>query len=941
MAQPKKSSSKKSTHVTHGKHKANKAHKPHKPAKQPKLDAAVATKPNSDLHAKTHPASYAKRPKSKKTAVTTLLQRASGKPRRDQKKTQRALKEPTKLQRIVASKTFSQLFAMGSACLLFVSVIFWSLLSARIQLSNADQLSDASLFQNAATFKGATFPSAHTFLLKWPLFWLMHLLGNSVFVFAMASTLLAVLTVAVLVFILYRIERRPVVFGCLCLALASILLLVPAQPYPGALLPVNMAMTTTRNIEYAVYIASLYLLLRAQRLRSVMFVAGCVLMVLLAASDKLFMVLAVGGAVVALVAHRLFQWRKPDTRPVLRALVGSLVSAILATLLISLIARLHFTHIASEGAVSPYGLINSPKQFVEGVAYGIGAFLTNLGANPVHGLRILKNGPHELAGSLLQISIIPYTYNLLLACFGLFSVYKVMHRGRHDGWATLSVALIWSSMVALGVFIFTDHYYPVDARYVGIVLFAAMIAMATYTRERKLTLRFLYKMAMVTIIVLPFGVISAWHEYQQGRQALSVQDNLSHSVAAELHKQHISSLVGDYWAVYPIKVYADKNFTVLPVKPCNVKQSVLTSSVWYKGHRNKPIAFLATRDNALDKYEGCTFQQIHTLYGDATTTRVLNGSSSDPRAILFTYAGGFGHLAKHNNPVVTYIPTPPENAAALTPLPATCAGKTSVNISAHQDDDLLFMSPDVLNDIHDGHCIVSVYVTSGDAGQGQSYRQSREAGAEAAYSFMYAAPNKWLEKYAHLNNHLVTLDTLASNQGIELIFMHLPDGGLHGEGFNGTGDSSIGSLRDGSLPSITSEDGLATYSRQDMIDFMLALYNVESPSTIRTLNYSQDLRDGDHNDHHATGYFAQEAFKNYEGTAVLKAYSGYPMKQWPVSIHDGNAVQKLLTFLVYAQHDPAVCQTIAECRRSDTYGSYLQRQYSRVVATHQQLPGAH
>jgi hypothetical protein len=65
MAQPKKSSSKKSTHVTHGKHKANKAHKPHKPAKQPKLDAAVATKPNSDLHAKTHPASYAKRPKSK------------------------------------------------------------------------------------------------------------------------------------------------------------------------------------------------------------------------------------------------------------------------------------------------------------------------------------------------------------------------------------------------------------------------------------------------------------------------------------------------------------------------------------------------------------------------------------------------------------------------------------------------------------------------------------------------------------------------------------------------------------------------------------------------------------------------------------------------------------------------------------------------------------
>ena len=59
-----------------------------------------------------------------------------------------------------------------------------------------------------------------------------------------------------------------------------------------------------------------------------------------------------------------------------------------------------------------------------------------------------------------------------------------------------------------------------------------------------------------------------------------------------------------------------------------------------------------------------------------------------------------------------------------------CAGG-AIQIIAHQDDDLLFQSPDLLRDVDAGRCVRSVFVTAGDSGYGNDYWQSREEGAEA------------------------------------------------------------------------------------------------------------------------------------------------------------------------------------------------------------------
>jgi LmbE family N-acetylglucosaminyl deacetylase len=885
-----------------------------------KASATISTAPKRPAQFKT-----AKKASSKKVVVPVA----------------KAVVQPqSRFMRIICSKSFSQLFAVGSVVLLLLTIIFWALLSARLQLMNADQLSDSYLFQNGAAFKGAGFPSAHTFLIKWPLFLAIRVLGNTPFVFALATAFFVILTVAVFVFILYKIERRPLVFGCICLALTSVLLLIPAQPYPSALLPVNMAMITTRNIEYVVFIGALYLMLRATRIRSSMFVLGCVLMALLAASDTLFSVLGIGGAVLALCAQRLLQWRKADSRPFSRWIIGSIVAAILAKAILAALDNRGITHIISQGNLSPYGAVQSPHQFFEAVIFAIGAFLTNLGANPIHGLLVIKDGPSLLIHSLSKPSIIAYIANFAIAGFGLWSVYRVLRGGKHDTWTRLSIALIWSTVAAFGVFIVTNHYYPVDSRYVSITLFTLFIAAAVYLRSRQFRKRNLYIIGIIILCVIPFGVASSWHEYKDARTALSYQDSLTHKVADILEKDHISHLMGDYWSVLPVKAYSPANFTVLPVTPCNDPRIVLTSSASFKLKHNQPVAFLATRDGGdAQTYVGCTLSEIHSLYGDATSSNVIAGDAKTPSAILYTYAQGFGHITKHNDPIVTFVPIPPEAAIPIPALPADkCAGKTTVNVMAHEDDDLLFMSPDLLRDIHSGRCIITVYMTAGDAGHGQAYGLSRQAGAEAAYSFMYAAPNTWQEEYGLLNGHIVTIDKLVGNTTMELIFMHLPDGGLRGVGFTRGSPNSLDALHRGSISTITTEDGLATYSQADITNSLHWLYQTQMPTEVRTQNYSNDLLDGDHSDHHAAGFFAQEAFKDYDGTATLRAYAGYPMRNYPINVRDGDRTEKLLTFLVYAAHDPAVCQNTRDCDNSGTYGSYLTRQYSRIVATHQASP---
>src|SRR4029079_10422235 len=55
---------------------------------------------------------------------------------------------------------------------------------------------------------------------------------------------------------------------------------------------------------------------------------------------------------------------------------------------------------------------------------------------------------------------------------------------------------------------------------------------------------------------------------------------------------------------------------------------------------------------------------------------------------------------------------------------------------AHQDDNLLFMNPDIATSIQSGNHVITVHLTSGSAGDGQAVLIAREHGILNAYAFM-------------------------------------------------------------------------------------------------------------------------------------------------------------------------------------------------------------
>ena len=79
-------------------------------------------------------------------------------------------------------------------------------------------------------------------------------------------------------------------------------------------------------------------------------------------------------------------------------------------------------------------------------------------------------------------------------------------------------------------------------------------------------------------------------------------------------------------------------------------------------------------------------------------------------------------------------------------------------VGAHQDDDILFMNPDLSADIAERRCIRTVYITAGDSGAGEGYWHSREQGAKAAYAQMYGSKdNSWRDERQMINGRFVTV----------------------------------------------------------------------------------------------------------------------------------------------------------------------------------------
>ena len=257
---------------------------------------------------------------------------------------------------------------------------------------------------------------------------------------------------------------------------------------------------------------------------------------------------------------------------------------------------------------------------------------------------------------------------------------------------------------------------------------------------------------------------------------------------------------------------------------------------------------------------------------------------------------------------------------------SNCSSGSTLNIVAHEDDDLLFLSPDLLADIRSGRCVTTVYLTAGDANLGSSYWKGREDGVRAAYSQMVGS-GSWSNGNVGVGNKRLASSSMKS---VTLVFMRLPDGNWDGSGFSNNSNESIKKLWQGNISSVRAVDGSATYSKSELISVLAGLMNNFRPDRIKTQNYVDGYSGEDHSDHFTAAYAAVEARKQYNLANTLTGYLGYATSSRGANVGGSDLTSKRNAFFAYANHDSNVCNSLSACS-SSSYGAWLERQY--VVGT--------
>jgi len=204
------------------------------------------------------------------------------------------------------------------------------------------------------------------------------------------------------------------------------------------------------------------------------------------------------------------------------------------------------------------------------------------------------------------------------------------------------------------------------------------------------------------------------------------------------------------------------------------------------------------------------------------------------------------------------------------------AQPVSFYVHGDADDWQLFMSSKLMADLTSGGKVVSIILTAGDEGNGNTsfnsspvpYYLAREKGAvySAKFANDIAFPNNVphivpLVQTANVNGHMLAKYVY---QNTVSYFLRLPDGNTNGNGFPATGNVSLKRLKDASIGSITSVDGSNTYTGWgNLTGTIAAIINAEKGSNsqvwLNTSSLDVASNPNDYPDHIYSATAAQDA----------------------------------------------------------------------------------
>lgn len=250
----------------------------------------------------------------------------------------------------------------------------------------------------------------------------------------------------------------------------------------------------------------------------------------------------------------------------------------------------------------------------------------------------------------------------------------------------------------------------------------------------------------------------------------------------------------------------------------------------------------------------------------------------------------------------------------------------AMTIVAHQDDDILFMNPDIYSSIDLGETNTTVYVTAGDAGRGEAYYLGREDGMRAAYSEMTGSTNWVTENIVvplETGSVTITSSVLEDMPEVRLYFLRLPDGG----GIQPVSlKLQLERLEDGRLSEITAIDGSETYTRDELLEALSGLMTLHMPEEIRLQTNNDPYEDNEHTDHVATTNLVEDAIGLFDGGIVtVTEYVSYDSRNMPINLSAEDQARSLAVMEAYAEHDSQVTNSNGDL--GSTLVSWTARQY--------------
>ncbi len=242
---------------------------------------------------------------------------------------------------------------------------------------------------------------------------------------------------------------------------------------------------------------------------------------------------------------------------------------------------------------------------------------------------------------------------------------------------------------------------------------------------------------------------------------------------------------------------------------------------------------------------------------------------------------------------------------ASTASAAPCPG-SALNIVAHEDDDLIFINPDIRNDIRSGRCVRTVFLTAGDAGNAYPDSIYRERAPQAAYAQMAGLPNNWTSTTDDgVPGRNILVETLVGAPRVSIAFLRIPDGFPSGQGSSTYQAQSLLKLWNGSISSVRTVDGAATYTRTELISALASMMADYRPSMVRTMDYVSPVTDADHSDHLMTAAFAKAADSLYTSVGhTLMSYQGYAVGNRPQNVFGSDLQAKQAALTAASAFDP-------------------------------------